>query len=49
MITSKGTKGTGLSLLLSYSTIKAKFGGEMWFEEPKDKGVIFYISIPVRL
>ena len=48
MITSKGKKGTGLSLLLSYSNIKAKFEGEMWFEEPKDKGVIFYISIPIK-
>lgn len=48
MVTSKGKKGTGLSLLLSYSNIKAKFEGDIWFEEPEDKGVIFYISIPVK-
>ncbi|TYQ16901.1 UNVERIFIED_CONTAM: DNA-binding LacI/PurR family transcriptional regulator [Acetivibrio alkalicellulosi] len=48
MITSKGKNGTGLSLLLSYSTVKGKFGGEMWFEEGKDKGTVFYISIPVK-
>lgn len=48
MVTSKGKKSTGLSLLLSYSTIKAKFGGEMWFEDGKEKGSVFYISIPIR-
>ncbi|MDQ2087069.1 substrate-binding domain-containing protein [Herbivorax sp. ANBcel31] len=48
MVTSKGKNGTGLSLLLSHSTIKARFGGEIWFEEPEGKGVTFYISIPVK-
>ncbi|MDQ2086582.1 substrate-binding domain-containing protein [Herbivorax sp. ANBcel31] len=48
MVTSKGKKGVGLSLLLSYSTIKGRFGGEMWFEDPEGKGSIFYMSIPVR-
>ena len=27
---------------------KGRFGGEMWFEEGKEKGSVFYISIPVR-
>lgn len=48
MVTTRDKDGTGISLLLSYSTIKGRFGGEMWFEEGKEKGSIFYISIPVR-
>ena len=48
MVTSRDKDGTGVSLLLSYSTIKGRFGGEMWFEEGKEKGSVFYISIPVR-
>ncbi|MDQ2087879.1 substrate-binding domain-containing protein [Herbivorax sp. ANBcel31] len=48
MITSKGKNGTGLSLLLSYSTIKGKYRGEMWFEDAKDGGTAFYISIPAK-
>ena len=48
MVTTRDKDGTGTSLLLSYSTIKGRFGGEMWFEEGKEKGSVFYISIPVR-
>ncbi|TYQ16902.1 UNVERIFIED_CONTAM: DNA-binding LacI/PurR family transcriptional regulator [Acetivibrio alkalicellulosi] len=48
MLTSKGKNGTGLSLFLSYSTIKGRFGGEMWFEEVEGRGVELYISIPVK-
>ncbi|MFZ5989508.1 MAG: substrate-binding domain-containing protein [Bacillota bacterium] len=47
MVTSKGKNGTGLSLLLSYSTIKGKCGGEMWFESGKNQGTTFYITIPI--
>ncbi|MFZ5989507.1 MAG: substrate-binding domain-containing protein [Bacillota bacterium] len=47
MVTTKGKNGTGLSLLLSYSTIKGKFGGEMWFESDENQGTAFYITIPV--
>lgn len=46
MITTKGKKGTGLSLLLSYSTIKGKFGGNIWFESGENRGTTFYITVP---
>ena len=46
MVTTKGKNGTGLGLFMSYSTIKGRFGGNMWFESEKDKGTTFYISIP---
>ncbi|TYQ12834.1 UNVERIFIED_CONTAM: DNA-binding LacI/PurR family transcriptional regulator [Acetivibrio alkalicellulosi] len=48
MTTSKGKEGTGLSLLLSYSTIKGKFGGEIWFEDAVGGGTEFNISIPLK-
>ncbi|WP_010250108.1 substrate-binding domain-containing protein [Acetivibrio cellulolyticus] len=47
MVTTKGKDGTGLSLLLSYSTIKGKFGGDIWFESKQDQGTEFYIAIPI--
>jgi signal transduction histidine kinase len=47
MVTTKGKKGTGLSLLLSYSTIKGKFGGELWFESKENEGTVFYIAVPI--
>lgn len=47
MVTTKGKNGTGLSLLLSYSTIKGKFGGEIWFESEVNKGATFYIEVPI--
>jgi signal transduction histidine kinase len=46
MVTTKGKDGTGLGLFMSYSTIKGKFEGDMWFESEKGKGTTFYISIP---
>lgn len=47
MVTTKGKNGTGLSLLLSYSTIKGKFGGDIWFESKQNQGTEFYIAIPI--
>ncbi len=47
METTKGKNGIGLSLLLSYSTIKGKFGGEIWFESEVNNGATFYIAVPL--
>jgi signal transduction histidine kinase len=46
MVTTKGKDGTGIGLYMSYSTIKGRFGGDIWFESIKDKGTAFYIAIP---
>ena len=48
MITTKGKNGTGLGLYMSYSTIKAHFGGEITFESEKVKGTTFHIIIPLN-
>ena len=47
MITTKGKKGTGLGLYISYAIIKGKFGGDLWFESAPGRGAAFYISIPI--
>ena len=47
MITTKGKNGTGLGLYMSYSTIKAHFGGDITFESEKGKGTTFYITLPI--
>ncbi len=47
IITTKGKKGTGLGLYISYAIIKGKFGGELWFEPSPEHGATFYISIPI--
>ncbi len=48
MITTKGTKGTGLGLYMSYVAIKGKFGGDVWFETAESIGTTFNIKIPVN-
>jgi len=47
MITTKGKDGTGLGLYMSYSNIKAHFGGDIKFESEEGKGTIFYIYLPI--
>ncbi|HPE94903.1 MAG TPA: histidine kinase N-terminal 7TM domain-containing protein [Bacillota bacterium] len=47
MVTNKGAVGTGLGIFMSYSSIKANFGGTMWFEDNPEGGTIFGISIPL--
>ncbi|NLD49334.1 MAG: substrate-binding domain-containing protein [Clostridiaceae bacterium] len=47
MVTTKGKNGTGLSLLLSYSTIKGKFSGDMWFEPGEGRGTTFFVTVPI--
>lgn len=46
MVTTKGKNGTGLGLYMSYSTIKGRFGGNMWFTSREGEGTCFYIMIP---
>ena len=47
MITTKGKNGTGLGLYMSYSTIKANFGGNITFESEEGKGTKFNIILPL--
>ena len=46
MITTKGKNGTGLGLFMSFSTIRAHFGGDITFETQKGVGTIFHIILP---
>lgn len=46
MITTKGKNGTGLGLYMSYSTIKARFNGNIVFESEDGVGTSFYIILP---
>lgn len=46
MFTTKGKNGTGLGLYMSYSTIKGRFSGNMWFESKEGSGTTFTITIP---
>ena len=48
MITTKGNKGSGIGIYVSYSLIIGSFKGEMWFESEKGKGTVFYIIIPLN-
>lgn len=48
MVTTKGKGGTGLGLYMSHSTIKGRFGGDIWFDSEKGKGTTFFIQIPKK-
>ncbi len=48
MVTTKGKNGTGLGLYMSYSNIKARFGGDITFETVEGKGTTFNIIIPIK-
>lgn len=48
MITTKGKNGTGLGLYMSYSTIKARFGGNITYKTEQGKGTEFTISLPME-
>lgn len=48
MITTKGKNGTGLGLFMSYSNIKAHFGGDITFETKENAGTTFYITLPIK-
>ena len=47
MITTKGKNGSGLGIYMSYSNIKAHFGGNIKFESEEGKGTTFYIYLPL--
>lgn len=46
MVTTKGKNGTGLGLYISYSNIKAHFGGDITYQTEDGKGTTFNILIP---
>ena len=48
MVTTKGKNGTGLGLYMSYSNIKAHFGGDITYKTEEGKGTTFNIIIPIN-
>lgn len=48
MITTKGKNGTGLGLFMSYSNLKAHFGGNLSYKTEEGKGTTFSIVIPIK-
>ena len=48
MVTTKGKNGTGLGLYMSYSNIKARFGGDITFNVDEGKGTTFNIILPIK-
>jgi signal transduction histidine kinase len=48
MVTTKGSKGTGIGLYISNSIIKAKFGGSISFESKDGYGSTFNIILPLK-
>ena len=48
MVTTKGKNGTGLGLYMSYSNIKARFGGDITFEVDEGRGTTFNIILPIK-
>ena len=47
MVTTKGKNGTGLGLYMSYSTIKAHFGGNILVDSKEGVGTTFKIILPI--
>lgn len=47
MITTKGKKGTGIGVYMSYSTIKGKFRGTMTIDSKEGEGTSVYVNIPL--
>ena len=48
MVTTKGKNGTGLGLYMSYSNIRAYFGGDITYETKEGTGTTFNIIIPIK-
>ncbi len=48
MVTTKGKNGTGLGLYMSYSTIRAHFGGNIIAESEEGNGTTFNIILPIQ-
>ena len=40
--------GLVFGIFMSYTNIKARFGGNITFETKEDVGTTFYISIPIE-
>jgi DNA-binding LacI/PurR family transcriptional regulator/signal transduction histidine kinase len=45
MVTTRGKNGTGIGLMLSYSTVKGRFGGDLYFNTDNKLGTTFYIKL----
>ena len=48
MVTTKGKNGTGLGLYMSYSNIRARFGGDITYRTEEGKGTTFTIVLPLQ-